>query len=92
MRGTTGGLALLVSVVSVVSAGACLAVTSPAYADHNRVGNGTGNRNALSIRSPTRNQGRQITSNANAGGVSSIRYAFCKHQRICTIRQAGWPP
>lgn len=89
MRGTTGGLALL---LSVVSAGAGTAVASPAYADHNHVGNGTGNRNALSIRSPTHNQGRQITSNANAGGVSSIRYAICKHQRICGIHQAGWVP
>lgn len=89
MRGTTGGLVLL---LSVVSAGACVAVTSPAYADHDHVGNGTGNRNALSIRSPTHNRGRQITSNANAGGVSSIRYALCRHQRICTVHQTGWAP
>jgi hypothetical protein len=83
MRRRTGGLAVLLTV------GACVAVPSPARADNNHNGNGSGNRNAFSIRSPTHNHGRLITSNANAGGLSSIRNAFCKHQRICTIRQIG---
>lgn len=85
MRRTTGGLAVLLSV------SACVAVASPAYADHNRNGNGNGNRNAISIRSPTNNHGKQIVSNANAGGVSSIRNTICKQQKVCAIRQYGWP-
>lgn len=83
MRRTTGGLAAL------LTASACMAAAPPAYADHNRNGNGSGNRNAFSIRSPTRNHGRMIVSNANAGGLSVIRNAFCGKQRICTINQNG---
>jgi hypothetical protein len=85
MRRTTGGLAVLLSV------GAYVAVASPAYADHNSNGNGSGNHNTVSIRSPTINHGKQIISNANAGGVTSSRNAICKHQKVCTIRQYGWP-
>jgi hypothetical protein len=88
MRRTTGSLAVL------LSGGACVAVAmaSPAYADHNRIGNGSGNRNSISIHSPTRNHGKQVISNANAGGVSSIRNAICKRQRTCVIHQTVWDP
>lgn len=83
MRWKTGGLAVL------LTAGACAVVAPPAYADHYRNGNGTGNRNAFSIRSPTRNHGVMVVSNANAGGVSVIRNALCKRQRICAVHQNG---
>ena len=83
MRGTYGGLALLLTL------GACLAAAPRAYGDHNHNGNGSGNRNALSIRSPTHNHGLQIASNANAGGVSSIRTVFCRGQRVCHVHQTG---
>jgi hypothetical protein len=89
MRGN-GGLAVLLTL------GACLLV-SPAYGapaavpagDVNHNGNGSGNHNAFSIRSPTRNSGVQAISNANAGGISSSRNALCKRTRRCHIRQAG---
>lgn len=83
MRPKTGGLALL------LAAGVCAAVAPPAYADHVHSGNGKGNRNAFSIHSPTRNHGRMIVSNANAGGVAVIRNAFCKRVRSCHINQNG---
>jgi hypothetical protein len=83
MRGTTGGLVVLLTL------GTCLVAPSWAYADHNRNGNGSGNHNAFSIRSPTRNEGWQAISNANAGGVSSSRNAFCKKVRFCRIHQGG---
>jgi hypothetical protein len=77
--------------------GACLAGPT-AYGsraptgDINHNGNGTGNHNALSIRSPTRNSGVQAISNANAGGTSSSRNAMCKRSRVCHIRQWGGFP
>ena len=55
--------------------------------DSNHNGNGSHNHNAFSIRSPTRNSGRQAVSNANAGGVTSTRNAFCKRNRHCVIYQ-----
>lgn len=82
MRGFGGLLAL-------IAAGSCLAAVPHAYADTNRNGNGSGNRNTFSIRSPTINHGQQIISNENAGGVNSSRNAFCKRQRVCRIHQAG---
>lgn len=83
MRGTTGAARLLTT--GLLAVGACLATWSPAYADHN--GNGSHNHNAFSIHSPTRNTGLQVTSNANAGGVTFTRNAFCKRQRSCHIHQ-----
>lgn len=76
--------------LALLTFGACLYASPQAYAgDHNRVGNGAHNHNALSIRSPTRNSGVQAISNANAGGVSSSRNALCKRTRFCHIHQAA---
>jgi hypothetical protein len=61
----------------------------PAHADDNHNGNGWHNHNAFSIRSPTRNEGIQPVSNANAGGVTHTRNAFCKRVRFCRIGQHG---
>ena len=83
MRGTNGSLVVLLTL------GTCLVASPPAYGDHYRNGNGTGNQNAFSIRSPTSNHGMQIISNANAGGRTSSRNALCKKHRFCTIRQFG---
>jgi hypothetical protein len=81
-----GGLLLVLTV------GSCL-VAPPAYAgDINKNGNGTHNHNALSIRSPTHNDGVQAISNANAGGAGSSRNALCKRARFCHIRQWGGFP
>jgi hypothetical protein len=55
--------------------------------DVNHNGNGTHNHNSLSIRSPTRNSGYQVVSNANAGGVTTTRNASCKWMRHCVIHQ-----
>jgi hypothetical protein len=95
MRGTwNGGFLILLTL------GACLLTPPQAYGssamtvtgDINHNGNGTNNRNAFSIRSPTRNGGVQSISNANAGGVSSSRNALCKKTRVCHIKQVvGWP-
>jgi hypothetical protein len=57
--------------------------------DKNRIGNGSYNHNAVSIHSPTTNRGPQAISNANAGGRTSSRNAFCKKKRYCKIIQ-GW--
>lgn len=84
MRGIRNG-----GLLALLALGVCLAASPHAYADHNRVGNGSGNHNALSIRSPTTNHGMQIISNANAGGINSSRNAFCKKQHICKIHQVG---
>ncbi len=73
--------------------GLCVAAQPRAYGDQNHNGNGTGNHNAFSIRSPTRNSGVQSISNANAGGVTSSRNALCRWHRHCHIHQAGyWLP
>jgi hypothetical protein len=77
-------------VLALFTLGAWLAASPQAYGDHIRVGNGSGNHNALSIRSPTRNSGVQAISNSNAGGVSSSRNALCKKVRVCRIHQAAW--
>lgn len=83
-----GGLLAL-----ALTLGAGLAGSPQAYAgDHNRVGNGSGNRNAVSIHSPTRNSGVQAISNTNAGGVSTSRNGLCKRARFCRIHQAAWDP
>jgi hypothetical protein len=55
--------------------------------DKNHIGNGTHNHNAVSIHSPTTNKGPQAVSNANAGGRTSTRNAFCKKKRYCKIIQ-----
>jgi hypothetical protein len=91
MRGTTGaarlvtGLFMGLFTTGCLAAGACLAAPSPAYADQN--GNGSHNHNAFSIHSPTRNTGLQVVSNANAGGITFTRNAFCKRLRSCRIHQ-----
>lgn len=56
-------------------------------ADDNNDGNGTRNRNIVSVRSPTSNHGYQHTSNSNAGGMVSIHSALCKHVPVCYISQ-----
>lgn len=71
---------------------ACLALSPQGRAmagDNNHNGNGTHNHNAFSIRSPTHNHGIQPVSNANAGGVTHTRNAFCKKVRFCRINQRG---
>jgi hypothetical protein len=55
--------------------------------DKNHIGNGTNNRNAVSIHSPTTNKGPQAVSNANAGGRTSTRNAICKKKHYCKIIQ-----
>jgi hypothetical protein len=81
MRGMTG-------VAAAIAAFLAASLPSSVHADHN--GNGSFNHNAFSINSPTTNRGRQIGSNANAGGINSTRNAFCKKVRLCRIHQAHW--
>lgn len=81
-----GGLLL------ALTAGSCLVAPAAYAGDINHNGNGTHNHNAFSIRSPTRNDGVQAISNANAGGVGSSRNALCKRTRFCHIRQWGGSP
>jgi hypothetical protein len=56
-------------------------------ADHNDDGNGTRNRNIMSVRSPASNSGYQHMSNSNADGHTSVHDALCAHVSICTISQ-----
>jgi hypothetical protein len=87
-----GGIVLLVAVcVALLAPGAEASPTARSViaGDKNHVGNGAHNHNALSIRSPTFNTGFQPISNANAGGVTNSRHAFCKKVRFCKIHQSG---
>jgi hypothetical protein len=82
--------------IAIALLGLCLPLGAPAHAaaslagDNNHNGNGWNNHNAFSIRSPTRNEGIQPVSNANAGGVTHTRNAFCKKVRFCRIGQHGF--
>jgi hypothetical protein len=84
------------SLTCVVVATVVLPVTTDAEAayrprprvsiDRHPVGNGRGNRNTVSDRSPTFNRGNQQTSNSNAGGLTNVQNALCK-QAPCVINQ-----
>ncbi|WP_214410739.1 hypothetical protein [Sphaerisporangium fuscum] len=50
-----------------------------------RDGNGTGNRSATAVDSPTNQSGIQHTSNSNMGGSTSIQNALCKRVKNCHI-------
>jgi hypothetical protein len=60
-------------------------------ADYGHYGNGTHNRNILSMKSPTHNHGYQHTSTSTAGGSTSIQNAMCRYVTVCNISQIVTP-
>jgi hypothetical protein len=91
MRGNGVLVVLLALGIGLPTAPAYGAAAAVPAGDINHNGNGKLNHNAFSIRSPTRNRGVQIISNANAGGLSSSRNALCKRARFCHIHQVTFP-
>jgi hypothetical protein len=91
MRGKGGLVVLLTLGTCLVAAPAYGGTVAALHGDINHNGNGKNNHNAFSIRSPTRNSGFQVISNANAGGATSSRNALCKRVRFCHIHQVSFP-
>jgi hypothetical protein len=55
---------------------------------HDSTGNGSHNRNEVSINSPTFNHGIQHITNTNVSGSTSTQASFCKKRfRFCRIHQ-----
>ncbi|MEU8268345.1 hypothetical protein AB0B89_14385 [Sphaerisporangium sp. NPDC049002] len=48
-------------------------------------GNGTRNRNIISLKSPSSNHGYQHTSASTAGGSTAVQNALCRHAKVCNI-------
>ncbi|GAA3838561.1 hypothetical protein GCM10022226_71040 [Sphaerisporangium flaviroseum] len=59
--------------------------TDPGGGDSIHDGNGSKNRNIVSVRSPTNNRGYQHTSAETMGGTTSIQNALCRHAKVCNI-------
>jgi hypothetical protein len=62
--------------------------------DDNHIGNGQGNRNAVSIHRPDFSTGAQHISNQNIGGWNATQNSFCKKKvKHCHIvERIGWAP
>jgi hypothetical protein len=50
-----------------------------------RDGNGSHNRNIVSVKSPESTRGYQNTSNSTAGGATMVQNALCRRAKVCNI-------